>query len=228
MTNLVNTSHAETHVVISIDDGKANALSFDMLEAINRALDEAEAAGKVVVIAGRPGKFSAGFDLKIMGKADQDSVRLLAAGADLAERILTFATPVVLAVSGHALAMGAVLCMAGDYRIGIEGDFKLGLNEVAIGMTLPWFAVELARGRLATEHFTQSVALARIYDPHTAISAGYLDEIVAPDYLLARAVEVAEDYAKLDMVAHKETKIRIREELMGRIAAGRKRDFGGH
>lgn len=225
MTELVTVTEHDTHLQLAMDDGKANAMSFAMFDALNAGLDQAEAAGKVVLISGRPGKFSAGFDLSVMGQGGEATMKLLRQGADFALRLMRFDTPVVLAVSGHALAMGALTCLSADYRIGIEGEFKLGLNEAAIGMTLPWFGIELARARLAREHFDQAVGLARIYDPASAVTAGFLDEVVAPDALEAHATALAQGVASLDMKAHRNVKLRIREEFFQRYEEALSRDF---
>lgn len=225
MASLVTVTDHDTHRVLTLDDGKANALGFDMFGEINAALDDVEAVGKVVVIAGRPGKFSAGFDLSVMGKGDADTMRLLREGADLAVRLMRFPTPVVLAVSGHALAMGALTCLAADYRIGMRGDYKIGLNEVAIGMTLPWFGVELARARLTTTHFGQAVGLARIYDPESAVTAGFLDEVVDDVALLQRASEMAGMLSQLHLPSHRDAKARVREEFFQRYDEALRRDF---
>ena len=213
MSKLVELTENGNHTLIQLDDGKANALGFALIEQLGSALDSAEKAGKVVIIAGRPGKFSAGFDLTVMAGGGTDMVKLLRAGADLSQRLLNFPTPVVMAVSGHALAMGALLLLSADYRIGIRGNYKIGLNEVAIGMTLPWFGIELARARIAGTHLNNAVGLAQIYTAEAAVDVGYLDEAVGTDELLSRATAVAEELAKLDMKAHRETKARVREGL---------------
>jgi enoyl-CoA hydratase len=213
MSELVTTTPGESHTLITMDDSKANALSFDMMAQINAALDQAQDAGKVVVLTGRPGKFSAGFDLSVMGQGGDAMVDLLRQGAMLSQRLLNFETPVVLAVSGHALAMGALLLLSADYRIGVHGNYKIGLNEVAIGMTLPLFGVELARARLDTAHCNDAVGLARLYNAEGAAGVGFLDEAVEEEALPARAAAVAEQLAALDMEAHKNTKARVRAPL---------------
>lgn len=226
MSELIEFQEETNYCFIRMDDGKANALSFEMLQQLNAALDQAQEAGKVVVILGRPGKFSAGFDLSVMGQGGEAMIELLSTGANLARRLLNFETPVVLGVSGHALAMGALLLLSADYRIGGEGAYKIGLNEAAIGMTLPWFGVELARYRLSGSHFNSAVGLARIYDPAGAVEAGYLDECVAEDALSARAIALAEQLAGLDMEAHKQSKARVREELNAALERALEKDFG--
>ena len=213
MADLVECKLQSNYTLITMDDGKANALGFDMLAQLAAALDRAEQVGKVVIIAGRPGKFSAGFDLSVMSQGGDGMLSLLRSGAELSRRLLNFPAPVVLAVSGHALAMGALLLLSADYRVGVHGTYKIGLNEVAIGMTLPYFGVELARARLATTHLGPAVDLARIYDAAAALEAGYLDEVVSEEDLLARAEELAGQFAVLNMEAHRQTKARTREHL---------------
>jgi len=219
MTELVQIKEESNYCLITMDDGKVNALSFDMIAAVNTALDQAEQAGKVVLLCGRPGKFSAGFDLSIMGQGGDAMFDLLRAGAELSRRIVNFDTPVVLAVSGHALAMGALLLLSADYRIGMLGNYKIGLNEVAIGMTLPYFGVALARARLASTHLNKAVGLAQIYDASGAVEAGYLDEAVTEEELLPRAIAQAEHLSALNMKAHKHSKARVREELNAALDA---------
>ena len=176
--------------VIRIDDGKANALSHAVIDACNAALDEASDAGAVVLV-GRPGRFSAGFDLSVMQGGIDDVRALVGAGAELCLRLYEFPRPVVAACTGHALAAGAIMLMSSDVRIGAAGDFKIGLNEVSIGMPVPVFAVELARDRLSRRHFGRATMLARIYDPVGACDAGYLDEVVEPDAVEAHATSEA-------------------------------------
>ena len=227
MSSLVTLASKDTHVEITMDDGKANAMSFAMFEGLNAALDQAVEENKVVVLLGRPGRFSAGFDLTVMAKTDDDTIRLLRNGADLARRVMDFETPVILGVSGHALAMGALLCLAADYRIGSHGEYKLGLNEVAIGMTLPWFGIELARHRLAKAHINPAVGLAKLYNPAGAVEAGFLDEAVAEDAFETRLQEMAASVAVLDMRSHRNSKRRVREVFFADYDQAVTRDFEG-
>jgi enoyl-CoA hydratase len=161
--------------IISIDDGKANALSPDVLSAIAESFDKAEADGaSAVLLQGRPGRFSAGFDLSIMTGSTDGMRALVTQGAELLLRIFTYPVPVVTACTGHALAAGALVLLASDVRVGAEGDFKIGLNEVAIGMGLPIFAVELARYRMPPSGFDTAI-LGEVFAPADAVRAGYLD-----------------------------------------------------
>lgn len=225
MSQIVQFAEEEKYSLITLDDGKANAVSFVMLDQLNSALDQAEEAGKVVVITGRPGKFSAGFDLSVMGQGGEQVMKLVSGGADFAKRILQFPTPVVLAVTGHALAMGGIMLMTADYRIGIAGDYKLGLNEVAIGMSMPRFGVEIARSKLAPAHFELSVNCAYLYDAEGAVESGYLDEAVDSGQLMYRAVAIAEQLSGLNMEAHKNTKSRVRAPLLRALEEAMELDF---
>ena len=225
MSQIVQFAEEEKYSLITLDDGKANAVSFVMLDQLNSALDQAEEAGKVVVITGRPGKFSAGFDLSVMSQGGEQVMKLVSGGADFAKRILQFPTPVVLAVTGHALAMGGIMLMTADYRIGIAGDYKLGLNEVAIGMSMPRFGVEIARSKLAPAHFELSVNCAYLYDAEGAVESGYLDEAVDSGQLMYRAVAIAEQLSGLNMEAHKNTKSRVRAPLLRALEEAMELDF---
>jgi enoyl-CoA hydratase len=225
MPTLVEFNEEANYCLIGMDDGKANALSFDMLAQVNAALDQTQQAGKIVIICGRPGKFSAGFDLSVMSQGGDAMLDLLQQGAALSRRLLNFETPVILGISGHALAMGALLVLSADYRIGIHGNYKIGLNEVAIGMTLPYFGIELAKARLSKRHINNAVGLARLYNATGAAEAGYLDEAVNEDEMLPRAIALAEQLAQLDMNAHRQTKARVREHLNAALDSALQREF---
>lgn len=226
MSEIVSYQEIEKVALITLDDGKANAVSPALLEQLNRALDLAESNAKVVVLTGRSGRFSAGFDLSVMGQGGTAMASLVAKGAQLAHRLLKFPTPVVVACNGHALAMGGLLLLSADYRIGTVGNFKIGLNEVAIGMTMPLFGVELARGRLHPAHLGRAVSNAEIYDPQSAMEAGYLDRITTEESLQAEALQIANRLAELDLPAHYNTKLRVREPLLIAVAEGIKKEFG--
>jgi enoyl-CoA hydratase/carnithine racemase len=203
--------------LVQMDDGKVNALSPALLAELGAAFDRAEKEASALVLAGRPGCFSAGFDLKVMQQGPDATRRLVRAGAELALRMAEFPKPVVAACSGHALAMGALLLCASDLRVGAEGDFQIGLNEVAIGMTLPIFGVELARQRLSRRHLTRAAALAELYDPRGAVDAGYLDRMVPAESVVAAAVTDAERLAALHAGAFRATKARLHPASLAAI-----------
>jgi enoyl-CoA hydratase len=205
---------------LDLDDGKANAISHAVLDAFGRALDRAEKEAGAVLLVGRPGRFCAGFDLRVLGEGPEQARALVAAGAELLLRMAEAPLPIVTACSGHALAMGALLLLASDTRIGAEGDFKIGLNEVARGMTLPGFAVALARERLARAHLGRAAIHAEIYAPDGAVAAGFLDRVVAASALENEAAAEAARLAELPRRAFTETKRAVRGPLVDRVRAG--------
>jgi enoyl-CoA hydratase len=206
--------------VLRVDDGKANAFSFTLIDALHTALDRAEKEAKAVAWIGRAERFSGGFDLGVMRSGDLAAVgKLVAAGGRLALRLYEAPLPIVLGCTGHALAMGAVALLAADLRVGPLGDFKIGLNEVAIGLTLPTFATELARERLSPRHLQRAAVLAEVYDGPGAVEAGFLDLVAPADKVESVAIEAASRLAQLHLGAHHATKRRVRKSV---IAALRK------
>ena len=170
-----------------------------------------EGEAVVVVLTGRENFFSAGFDLKVFAGGDVEQViEMLELGATLCERMLSFPRPVLVACNGHAVAAGSFLALSADMRIGVDGPFQLGLNEVKIGLTMPWFAIELARQRLAPAHFDQAVMTARMYSPSEAAQAGFLDRVLAAEDLPRETQKAAEQLLGLNAQAHAATKLRAR------------------
>jgi enoyl-CoA hydratase len=210
MTQLTTYELEGRIATITMDDGKVNAFSISMLEALHAAFDRAEQDGAVVLLTGRESSFSAGFDLKVFASGGEQILEMLRLGATLAERVLSFPTPVVVASSGHAIAAGSFLPLAADARIGADGPFRIGLNEVKIGLTVPWFAIELARQRLHPAHFDRAVVNATMYSPTEAVDAGFYDRVVAPDELRAASLAAATELAELNPEAHAATKLRVR------------------
>ena len=202
------------HLVL--DDGKVNALSAETIGEIGAALDAARAAGAVTVLRGREGIFSAGFDLATFQRGAAASVAMVRAGAELVARILAFPLPVLTVCTGHAYPAGAFLMLAADVRFGIAGPWRIGMNETAIGLTVPRFAVELARHRLAPPGFAR-VQTAAMFAPEEALRLGYLDRVLAPDALDAAVREEAERLRTLDPRAFAATKIRTNERVLDAV-----------
>lgn len=214
---------------IVVDDGKANALSHAVLGGIEAALDEVEASdARAVVLIGREGKFSAGFDLSVMTSSMENARDLLARGARLGLRLYELPVPVVFGVTGHALAMGGILLCCADVRVGARGAFKIGLPEVRIGMPVPMFAVEVCRDRLSPRWYTRAVQLAESFGPEDAHAAGFLDEVVDPEQVSERAGEIATELAEgLHPGPFAQTRRNVRGELAGRIRAALDDDLAG-
>ena len=149
-----------------------------------------------------------------MTAGPKEAVSLVTSGSTLARRLLSHPFPVIVACPGHAVAKGAFLLLSADYRIGVEGPFSIGLNEVMIGMTMHHAGIELARDRLRKSAFHRSVINAEMFTPQDALSAGFLDKVVAPEALQAAALEAARQLKKINMNAHKQTKLKVRKALL--------------
>ena len=218
----VSYQREESIAMITMDDGKVNALGPDMLAAINAALDRAEGeeAG-AVVIAGNDRVFSGGFDLKVFKSGDvQASIGMLKAGFELSHRLLSFPRPVVAACTGHAIAMGSFLACSADHRIAAPG-YTFVANEVAIGMVLPYPALEVMKLRLTRSAYQQAVGLSRVFLSDTALAGGWVDELVMGDMVLDRAREAAHEFATtLHAKAHYACKMRARQETLDAMRAG--------
>jgi len=195
MTSKTSYEVTDGVAVLRLDDGKANAVGHETLAAIEAALDDAEQGAGALVITGREGRFSAGFDLGVIGEGPEAARDLVATGARTAARLYGAAIPVVAACTGHAIAFGAIMLLSSDVRLGADVEAKIGLIEVSIGMPLPIFAIELARDRLSPRHFTAATALATAYSPRGAAEAGYLDEVVPADELDDAAMQRAQALA---------------------------------
>jgi enoyl-CoA hydratase len=203
-----------------MDDGKANALSLAMLSAVNEAFDRAQMNDAIIVLTGRSGVFSGGFDLKVLGGGGADAGLMLEQGFLLALRLLEHPTPVVIACTGHAVAMGSFLLLSADYRIGVEGPYRLVANEVAIGLTMPRAAIEICRQRLAPAHFNRAVILAESYTPSDGVAAGFLDRVVPDADIRQTATSIAKEFAGLDPHAHATTKVHARASAVEAIRNG--------
>jgi enoyl-CoA hydratase len=213
--------------LLRLDDGKANAITQAVIDAIHVALDRARQEATAVVLAGRPGRFSAGFDLGTFAQGPAATAALVSAGGRLALEVYGHPLPIVAACTGHAIAMGAILLLASDIRIGTPGAFQIGLNEVAIGLTLPRFGVELARDRLSRRHLTSAVALARMFDPESACDAGYLDRLSTPERVVEEALEEASRLTALKRPAVGDTKRRLRARTIDLVASTLDEDIRG-
>ncbi|ORV96942.1 crotonase/enoyl-CoA hydratase family protein [Mycobacterium kyorinense] len=221
MGSPVSYSHDESIAVITMDDGKVNALGPAMQQALNEALDNADRDNVgAVVVTGNDRVFSGGFDLKILTSGDaQPAIDMLKGGFELAHRLLSYPKPVVMACTGHAIAMGAFLLSSGDHRIAAPA-YNIQANEVAIGMTIPYAALEIMKLRLTPSAYQQAAGLAKTFFGETAVAAGFIDEMVMPDMVRDRAVEAAREFATLNQKAHAATKLRTRADALTGIRAG--------
>ena len=214
MSELISYHLEDGIATLTLSNGKVNAISPDVIAAFNAALDRAVTDRAVVIITGTPGILSGGYDLKVMTSGPKEAVALVTAGSTLARRLLAHPFPVIVACPGHAVAKGAFLLLSVDYRIGVEGAFSIGLNEVQIGMTMHHAGIELARDRLRKSAFHRSVINGEMFNPQSAVDAGFLDIVVSADELQGAALDAARQLKKINMTAHKNTKLKVRKALL--------------
>ncbi|RMQ41645.1 Enoyl-CoA hydratase [Pseudomonas cichorii] len=219
MSDLISYQLEDGVATLTLNNGKVNAISPDVIAAFNAALDQAETDRAVVIVTGQPGILSGGYDLKVMTSSAEAAIGLVAQGSTLARRMLAHPFPIIVACPGHAVAKGAFLLLSADYRIGVDGPFNIGLNEVQIGMTMHHVGIELARDRLRKSAFHRSVINAEMFDPKGAMDAGFLDKVVSVEELQETARNAAVQLKKINMNAHRKTKLKVRKALLDTLDA---------
>ena len=207
--------------IITLDDGKVNVFSPSMIEEVSNLLDQVPTDKGSLLIVGREGIFSAGFDLKVLMSGDAEkAVGMLRSGFEMLSRIFSFPRPVVAACSGHAIALGAFLLCSCDYRVGTKGKFQIGANEVRNNMIVPTPILELAKFKLAKNHKQRALLNGEMYSIEDAVAPGYLDEVVEPGKLIETATTKAKDLATLGHPFYHQTKQLDQEEVIKKINAG--------
>jgi enoyl-CoA hydratase len=199
-----------------MDDGKVNVMSTGMLQDLDAAFRRAEIDRAILVLrSGRRDIFSAGFDLKVFAANDPErSLEMVKAGAELALRLMAHPFPTVGVMAGHAFPMGTFLLLACDVRVGARGKHRMGLNEVAIGIAPPGFAIELTRSRVHPAWLSRTVTLGEMFEPDDAVIAGFLDRVV-PEAEVEQCVEnVVSTLHALDAPSHALAKQRLRHSTM--------------
>ncbi len=201
--------------IITLDDGKANVFSPKMIQDVNECLDKVPTESGAIIITGREGMFSAGFDLKIISAGDiQATMDMTLCGFKLLSRIFSFPRPILAACSGHGIALGTFLLCCCDYRVGVKGDFMIGANEMRTNMVIPIPILELISHRVSASHKYRAILGAEMYSIESGLEAGLIDEIVDPENLMETAMLKAKDLATMGHPSYTLTKeLLIREPL---------------
>jgi len=212
---------------LKLDDGKANTIEHRWIAELSAALDEAERSPQTaVLLEGRPGRFCAGLDLKVLPSLGREGVRdVVRKYQSLMLRLFLFPRPVVCAIGGHAIAGGAIVALASDFRVMAQGEFQIGLREVAIGITLPTFGCELAKAVLPASSWTRAVLRGELFSPHAALDVGFVDEVVGAESASEAALVVAGAMARLPDAAYAATKRMLRAEFRDRMLAAAEPDL---
>lgn len=189
MTDLLTYTLTDDVATIQLDDGKANAFSNAMFDAVNDALDQADSEAKIIVLRGKDGIFSAGYNLKELMLGGETAVNLVRRGSEFAVRMMETRKPIICVGDGHIVALGAFIFLAADYRIGKSGAFQVGLPETAKGLPMHNFGRELAQPRLNPRYFSRAFINGEMFTPDQAVDVGYVDEAVEDvDAAIERAV----------------------------------------
>ena len=201
--------------IITLDDGKANVFSPKMIQDVNECLDKVPTESGALIITGRDGMFSAGFDLKIISSGDmQATMDMSLSGFKLLSRIFSFPRPILAACSGHGIALGTFLLCCCDYRIGVKGDYMIGANEMRTNMVIPIPILELISHRVTASHKYRAILGAEMYSIQDGVEAGLIDEIVDSKDLMEAAMLKAKDLASMGHPSYTLTKeLFIREPL---------------
>jgi enoyl-CoA hydratase len=201
----------ENVTLVTLDDGKANALSSPVMNALRHTLVELAPGTGAIVLSGRAGFFSAGLDVKLMPTISHaERVEMVKDLGRLLLDVFLLGSPVVAAVTGHALGGGALLALACDVRLVADAKLRFGLNEVTIGLSVPSFGVEVARAAIPTQWHIESIVHGTVYTPEKALSRGIVESVHAPEALLASALARAEGLAALAHGPYETTKRRLR------------------
>ena len=220
MTDSIATLSKENDIsIIKLDDGKANAFSFDMLSQVNDLLKKVPRDSGALVITGREGLFSGGFDLKTLATGDMEKItKMVQLGYRLLLELFSFDRPIVAAVSGHSIALGLFVTCSADYRIAIDGKYVCQANEVRNNMDIPTQIMEIIRARVNKKYFYSAVYHSDAYSVQDSIEVGYIDEVVSEDQFMERVMEKAKELATLPHPFYANTKKTAQDDVRQKIA----------
>ena len=220
MTDSIATLSKENDIsIIKLDDGKANAFSYDMLCQVNDLLKKVPRDSGALVITGREGLFSGGFDLKTLATGDMEKItKMVQLGYRLLLELFSFDRPIVAAVSGHSIALGLFVTCSADYRIAIDGKYVCQANEVRNNMDIPTQFMEIIRARVNKKYFYSAVYHSDAYSVQDSIEVGYIDEVVSEDQFMKRVMEKAKELATLPHPFYANTKKTAQDDVRQKIA----------
>lgn len=205
--------------IIKLDDGKANAFSFEMLTQVNALLAQVPKDSGALVITGRDGLFSGGFDLKTLATGDMEKITMMVQlGYRLLLELYSFDRPIIAAVSGHAIALGLFVTCSADYRIAIDGQYVCQANEVRNNMDIPPQIMEILKARVNKNYFYPAVFHSDTYSVQDSIAVGYIDEVVSAEKFMDRVMEKANELASLPHPFYANTKQSAQEDVREKIA----------
>ena len=219
MTDSIATLSQQNDIsIIKLDDGKANAFSYEMLSQVNELLKKVPRDSGALVITGRDGLFSGGFDLKTLATGDMEKItKMVQLGYRLLLELFSFDRPIIAAVSGHSIALGLFVTCSADYRIAIDGKYLCQANEVRNNMDIPPQIMEILKARVNKKYFYSAVFHADAYSVQDSIEVGYIDEVVSKDIFMKRVIEKAKELATLPHPFYANTKKSAHDDVRQKI-----------
>jgi enoyl-CoA hydratase len=207
--------------VLKLAHGKANALDIELCTALIDRVEQLRAAGSPPFILTATGKiFSAGVDLKRLLGAGQKYIRdFVPVLAECIRTLFEYPGPVVSAVNGHAVAGGCILACTADRRIMADGDARVGIPELRVGVPFPAAAIEVMRSTLSPARFRGLVYGGATLDARAAVHWGLIDELAPPDSLMDSAVNSARILGRIPAGAFRVTKAQLRLPALQRMDA---------
>jgi enoyl-CoA hydratase len=206
--------------VLRIDRPPANAIDLDLANEFATALEGVETIDGIaaLIVTGTGNCFSAGLDLKALPSYDRAQQQAMVMQVNrLFGGLYGLPLPTIAAVNGHAIAGGVILTLCCDYRIGAEGDYKLGLAEARVGVPFPVAAMAIVQSELSHPVSRKMVLTARNSSPGEALSMGVLDELQPLELLLTQAMEVAQEMAAMPRSIYGRIKRELRGPALARI-----------
>jgi len=215
---MIERSQHEGILTLRLAHGKVSAIDVELLDALLRELDGVADDVRALILTGTGSIFSAGVDLFRLTQEGADYVRrFLPLLSRFVRTLFTFPRPVVAAVNGHAIAGGCVIVLACDVRLMAEGTGRIGVPELLVGVPFPTAPLEVVRFAVPQKKVQSLLYTGRTLPPQEALTAGLVDEVVAPDDLLARVQEIARQLALIPPPVYRLTKQSLRAEALERI-----------
>src|SRR5262245_34803713 len=205
-------------VVSRLEHGKVTALDLELLVAFRETLIELrKSSSSAVVLTGTGSSFSAGVDLRRVLEGGGDYLKKFLPALDAAlQEVFEFPRPVIAAVNGHAIAGGCIVVCACDYRIMADGNGRIGVTELLVGVPFPAIPLEILRSCVSPQHVQRAVYTGQTYTPQEAVAVGLIDEVSPPESLMTRALERAVQLSSLSPSAFAVTKSKMRRDALER------------
>lgn len=206
----------DSTAILRMDHGKVNAIDIEMFSEFAARLQEAEdSSATSIVLTGKGKAFSAGVDLfQVLNGGREYLEKFLPLLVGTFQKLFLLPKPIVAAVNGHAIAGGCILTCACDYRIAAKGDSKIGVPELFVGVPFPPLALEMMRFAVSSEALQEIIYTGRTYGMEESLQKGMLDELVSPEMLLGRAIEVASQLGRIPQRAFWMAKRQLRHPVI--------------